>query len=133
MISQLAPFFFLSLLCATNILSRGLQVRGLKEVLGRHLHIVLSLIKLRIVVAPLVVILFGDFARLRHGSGLLPGAKHLMQPSSVLTLPHIDLQADFSIHLVNLEPVVVLQGKQGVHEPHIRVYVRDREGVGRDI
>jgi hypothetical protein len=56
-----------------------------------------------------------------------------MQPSSVLALPHINLQADFSIRLADLEPVVILQGKQGVHEPYIGVYVRDGEGMGRDI
>ncbi len=60
LISQLALFFFLLLFCATNGLSRGLQVRGSKEVLGRHLHIVLGLVKLRVVVAPLVVILSRD-------------------------------------------------------------------------
>ena len=122
MISQLALFFFLLLFCATNGLSRGLQVRGSKEVLGRHLHIVLGLVKFRVMVAPLVVILFGDFARLQHGSGLLPGTEHLVQPGGVLALPHINLQADFSIHLADLEPVVVLQGKQSVHESHIGVY-----------
>ena len=53
-----------------------------------------------------------------------------MQPGGVLALPHINLQADFSIHLADLEPVVVLQGKQGVHEPYIGVYVRDRECMG---
>ncbi len=47
-----------------------------------------------------------------------------MQPGSGLVLPHIDLQADFSIHLADLE-LVILQGKQGMHEPHIGVYVRD--------
>ena len=57
MISQLALFFFLLLFCATNGLSRGLQVRESNEILGRHLHIVLGLVKLWIVVAPLVVIL----------------------------------------------------------------------------
>ena len=133
MISQLALFFFLLLFCATNGLPRGLQVRGSKEVLGRHLHIVLGLIKLRVVVAPLVVILFGDLTRLQHGGGLLPGTEHLMQPGGVLVLPHINLQADFSIYLADLEPVVILQGKQGVHEPHIGVYIRDGEGMGRDI
>ena len=51
MISQLALFFFLLLFCATNGLSRGLQVRGSKEVLGRHLHIGLGFVKLRIVVS----------------------------------------------------------------------------------
>lgn len=60
LISQLALFFFLLLFCATNGLSRGLQVRGSKEVLGRHLHIVLGLVKLRVVVVPLVVILSRD-------------------------------------------------------------------------
>ena len=34
----------------------------------------LRCIKLLIVVAPLVVILFGNFTRLQHGNGLLPGA-----------------------------------------------------------
>ena len=56
-----------------------------------------------------------------------------MQSGGVLILPHIDLQADFSIRLADLEPVVVLQGKQGVHEPYIGVYIRDGEGMGRDI
>ncbi|CCY11029.1 unknown [Clostridium sp. CAG:81] len=56
-----------------------------------------------------------------------------MQPGGVLALSHINLQADFSIHLADLEPVVVLQGKQSVHEPYIGVYVRDGEGMGRDI
>ena len=46
MISQLALFFFLLLFCATNGLSHGLQVSGSKEVLGRHLHIVLGFVKL---------------------------------------------------------------------------------------
>ena len=68
-----------------------------------------------------------------HGGGLLPGTEHFMQPGRVLALPYIDFQADFSIHLADLDPVVVLQGKQGVHEPHIGVYVRDGEGLGRDI
>ena len=53
-----------------------------------------------------------------------------MQPGGVLVLSHIYLQADFSIRLADLEPVVVLQGKQGVHEPYIGVYVRDRERMG---
>ena len=83
-------------------------MKGSKEVLGRHLHIVLVLVKLRVVVAPLIVILFGNFARLQHGSGLLPGTEHLVQSSGVLILPHIDLQTDFPIHLADLEPVVVL-------------------------
>ena len=56
-----------------------------------------------------------------------------MQPGGVLVLPHINLQADFSIYLADLEPVVILQGKQGVHEPYIGVYVRDGESMGRDI
>ena len=129
MIRQLALFLFLLLLCATNSLSGGLQVKGSKEVLGRHLHIVLVLIKIRIVVAPLVIVLFGDFTRLQHGSGLLPGTEHLMQPGGVLVLPYIDYQADFPIHLADLEPVVILQGKQGVHEPRIGVYIRDEEGM----
>ena len=56
-----------------------------------------------------------------------------MQPGGVLVLPYIDYQADFPIHLADLEPVVVLQGKQSVYEPRIGVYVWDREGMGRDI
>ena len=40
---------------------------------------------------------------------------------------------DCSIYLADLEPVVILQGKQGVHEPHIGVYIRDGEGMRRDI
>ena len=129
MIRQLALFLFLLLLCATNGLSRGLQVRGSKEVLGRHLHIGLGVVKFRVMVAPLVIVLFGDFARLQHGSSLLPGTEHLVQLGGVLVLPYIDYQADFPIHLADLEPVVVLQGKQGVHEPRIGVYVRDGEGM----
>ena len=85
----------------------------------------MSLVKLRVFVAPLVIVLFGDFARLQHGSSLLPRAEHLVQPGGALVLPYIDFQADFSIHLADLEPVVILQGKQGVHEPHIGVYVRE--------
>ena len=108
-------------------------MRESEEVLGRYLHIGLGVVKLRVMVAPLVIVLFGDFARLQHGSSLLPGAEHLMQPGGVLVLPHIDLQADFSIHLADLEPVVILQGKQGVHQPHIGVYIRDGERMGRDI
>ena len=133
MISQLALFFFLLLFCATNSLSRGLQVRGSNEILGRHLHIVLSLVKLRVVVAPLVVILFGNLARLQHSGGLLPGAEHFMQLGSILVLPNIDLQADFSIQLTDFQSVVVLKGKQRVQQPYIGVYVRDRECMGRDI
>ena len=51
MIRQLALFFFLLLFYATNGLSRGLQVRGSREVLGRHFHIVLGLVKFRVVCA----------------------------------------------------------------------------------
>ena len=39
-----------------------------------------------------------------------------MQSGSVLVLLHIDLQAHFSIHLADSKPVVILQGKQGVHQ-----------------
>ena len=117
MISQFALFFFLLLFCATNYLSCGLQVRGSKEILGWHLHIDQGLVKLRVVVAPLVIVLFGDLASLQYGGGLLPGAEHRGQPGSILVLLHIDLQANFPLYLTDLEPVVVLQGKQGVHEP----------------
>ena len=127
MISQLA--FFLLLSCATNGPSHGLQVRWSSEILGRHLHIGLSLVKLRVVVAPLVVILFGDLTCLQHGSGLLPRTEHFVQPGGVLVLSYIDFQADFSIHLADLESIVVLQGKQRVHQPYIGVYVRDRAAV----
>ena len=84
-------------------------------------------------IAPAVVVLLGDLSGLQHGGGLLPGTEHLMQPGSVLVLTDIYPQADLSIHLTDLEPVVVLQGKQGVHEPHIGVYIRDGECMGRDI
>ena len=133
MISQLALFFFLLLSCATNGLSHGLQVRWSSEILGRHLHIVLGLVKLWIVVTPAVVVLLGDLTDLQFGCLFPPGPEHLMQPGGVLVFPNIDLQADFAIHLADLEPVVILQGKQGVHEPYIGVYVRDRERMGRDI
>lgn len=63
----------------------------------------LSCIKLRVVVAPLVVILFGNLARLQHGSGLLPGTEHLVQSGGVLALPHIDFQAYLYLALKNNE------------------------------
>ena len=53
-----------------------------------------------------------------------------MQLGSVLVLPNIDLQADFSIQLTDFQSVVVLQGKQSMHETHIGVYVRNRECMG---
>ena len=56
-----------------------------------------------------------------------------MQSGGVLILPHIDLQADFSIRLADLKPVVVLQGKQGVHEPNIGIYIWDRKCVRGNI
>lgn len=34
--------------------------------------------------------------------------EHLVQLDGVLVLPHIDLQADFFIHLADLELIVVL-------------------------
>ena len=37
-----------------------------------------------------------------------------MQLGSVLVLPNIDLQADFSIQLTDFQSVVVLQGKQSM-------------------
>ena len=86
MISQLALFFFLLLSCATNDLSRGLQVRGSNEILGRRLHIVLGLVKLRVVVAPAVVLLLGDLSGLQLGGLFPPGPEHLMQPGSVLAI-----------------------------------------------
>ena len=90
-------------------------------------------IKFGIVITPAVIVLLSDLTRLQHGGGLLPGTEHLVKPGGILALPYIDLQADFSIHLANLETVVILQGKQGVHQPHIGVYVRDGECMGRDI
>ena len=54
-------------------------------------------------VTPFVVILFGDFARLQHGSGLLPGTEHLLQPGSILVLPHIDLIQDDPLLTCRLE------------------------------
>lgn len=133
MISQLALFFFLLLLCATNGLSRGLQVSRSKEVLGRYLHIGLGVVKLRVMVAPAVVLLLGDLSGLQLGGLFLPGTEHLVQPGGVLVLPNIDLQADLSVHLTDLEPIVILKGEQGVHQPYIGVYIRDRECMRRDI
>ena len=80
-----------------------------------------------------VVLLLRNLSGLQICGLFPPGPEHLMQPGGILALPHINLQADFSIHLADLEPVVVLQGKQGVYEPYIGVYVRDGEGMGRDI
>ena len=83
-------------------------------------------------VVPFVVILPGDFPRLQHGSGLLPGTEHLMQPGGVLALPHNNLQADLSIRLADIQPVVVLRGTPDVHDPYIVIYGRDRRAMGEE-
>ena len=56
-----------------------------------------------------------------------------MQPGSILVFAEIYLQGKLTILLRDLQTVVVLQGKQGVHEPHIGVYVRDGKSVGREL
>ena len=84
-------------------------------------------------VAPAVVLLLGDLSGLQLGGLFLPGTEHLVQPGGVLVLPNIDLQADLSVHLTDLEPIVILKGEQGVHQPYIGVYIRDRECMRRDI
>ena len=56
-----------------------------------------------------------------------------MQPGSILVFAEIYLQGKLTILLRDLQTVVVLQGKQGVHEPHIGVYVRDRNEVAEEL
>ena len=59
-------------------------MRGSKETLWRYLPIVLSLLKLRIVVTPLILVLFGDPARLQHGIDLSSETGHLTQAGGIL-------------------------------------------------
>ena len=56
-----------------------------------------------------------------------------MKPGSILVFAEIHLQGKLTVLLRDLQTVVVLQVKQGVHEPYIGVYGRDGEGMGRDI
>ena len=56
-----------------------------------------------------------------------------MQPSSILVFAEIHLQGKLTVLLRDLQPVVVLQGEQGVHQPHIGVYIRDGKSMGQDI
>ena len=56
-----------------------------------------------------------------------------MRPGSIIIFPHIDLQADFSIRLADLEPVVVLQGKrgkEGIFNAGTKLYARGGSGPG---
>ena len=88
---------------------------------------------LRVVVTPAVIVLLGDLSGLQLGGLFPPGPKHLMQPGSILVFAEIYLQGKLTVLFRDLQTVVVLQGKQGVHEPNIGVYIRDGEGVWRDI
>ena len=87
-------------------------------------------VEVRVVVTPSVVLLLRDFSGLQLG-GLLPsGPEHLVQSGSIRVLAETHLQGKYTILFRDFQPVVVLQGKQGVHEPNIGVYIRDRECVG---
>ena len=88
---------------------------------------------LRVVVTPAVIVLLRDLTSFQFGRLFPPGPKHLMQPGSILVFAEIHLQGKLTVLLRDLQPVVVLQGKQGVHEPYIGVYIRDGERMGRDI
>ena len=56
-----------------------------------------------------------------------------MQSGGILIFAKVHLQGKLTILLRDLQPIVILQGKQRVHQPYIGVYVRDRERMGRDI
>ena len=88
---------------------------------------------LRVVVTPAVIVLLRDLTGLQFGRLLPPGPEHFVQPGSILVFAQIHLQGKLAVLLRDLQPVVVLQGKQGVHEPYIGVYIRDGKGMGRDI
>ena len=93
----------------------------------------LAAVVLWIVVTPAVIVLLRDLTGFQFGRLFPPGPEHLMQPGSILVFAEIHLQGKLTVLLRNFQPVVILQGKQGVHEPHIGVYVRDGKGVRRDI
>ena len=103
------------------------------QTLRRHLGADLAAVVLRVVVTPAVVLLLGDLTGLQFGYLFPPSPKHFVQPGSILVFAEIYLQGKLTILLRDLQPVVVLQSKQGVHEPYIGVYIRDGKGMGRDI
>ena len=84
----------------------------------------------RVVVTTAVIVLLGDLTGLQLVGLFQPVPKHLMQPGSILVLAEIYLLCKLTVLFLDLQTVVVLQGKQGVHEPYIGVYVRDRECMG---
>ena len=108
-------------------------MRGVDQTLRWHLGADLAAVVLRVVVAPAVVLLLGDLSGLQLGGLFPPGPEHLVQSGGILVFAKIYLQGKLTVLLCDFQPVVVLQGKQGVHQPYIGVYVRDRERMGRDI
>ena len=92
----------------------------------------LGAIALRVVVTLAVVLLLRDLPGFQLGRLFPSGPEHFVRPGSVLVFAGVRLQGKLIVLLRDLQTVVVLQGK-GVHETHIGVYIRDREGMGRDI
>ena len=98
-------------------------MRGLDQTLRRHLGADLAA----------VVLLLRNLSGLQICGLFPPGPEHLVQSGGILVFAKIYLQGKLTVLLCDFQPVVVLQGKQGVYEPYIGVYVRDGEGMGRDI
>ena len=68
-----------------------------------------------------------------HIFGLLrPGGQHFKHINIGLAFGLVQLQTDFAVNLSDGKAPNVLQGKEGVHEANIAVYVRDGQGIGGD-
>ena len=78
------------------------------QTLRRHFGTDLAAVVLRVMVTPAVVLLLRNLSGLQLGGLFPPGQEHLVQPGGVLVPPNIDLQADLSVHLTDLESIVVL-------------------------
>ena len=56
-----------------------------KDVQGRYFHIVLSLIKFRVVVVPLVIVILGEFTHHQRGRNVVLEAEYIIYPYFVIT------------------------------------------------
>ena len=85
---------------------------------------------LGVVVAPAVVVLSGDLPGLQLLGLLRPGGQHFKHINIGLAFGLVQLQTDFAVNLSDGKSPNVLQGKEGVHEANVAVYVRDGQGIG---
>ena len=90
-------------------------------------------IKLRILVTPIIIFLFGAFAALQLLSFGEPCTEHLIQKGIGGMVGLVQAQIHFPIHFTYFQSIHIFQCEKGVHKANIGIDIWHGKRMGADI